>query len=200
MGPIREERPLEEEEDSSIILLPLRMDPDRSVSPPAGQHAPEDLILSSTREELKNEDELPLIRPRRLRGAVEAAAEVGHRASISQMYNSLPRTVFSPSNHLLHHRSVEVNRGRSKIRCLAVDDSAFNLMTLELLLKNFEEVDMEVETAMNGHQGVQAVARNKNSPFDFILLDLQMPVLDGYGVSFTLNLSITGCKTHERAS
>jgi hypothetical protein len=45
-------------------------------------------------------------------------------------------------------------------------------MTFELLLKDFREVDMEVETAMNGLQGVEAVLRSKINPFHYILLDL----------------------------
>jgi hypothetical protein len=45
-------------------------------------------------------------------------------------------------------------------------------MTVELLLNSLEEVEMEVLTAMNGLQGVETVVRNKQSPFNFILLDL----------------------------
>jgi CheY-like chemotaxis protein len=64
-------------------------------------------------------------------------------------------------------------------------------MTVELLLNSLEEVEMEVLTAMNGLQGVETVVRNKQSPFNFILLDLQMPVLDGYGVSFIIEVLIS---------
>jgi CheY-like chemotaxis protein len=55
-------------------------------------------------------------------------------------------------------------------------------MTLELLLGEIQEATVEIETALNGQLGVDAVLRNSQTPFHFILLDLQMPVLDGYGV------------------
>jgi CheY-like chemotaxis protein len=63
-------------------------------------------------------------------------------------------------------------------RVLVVDDSSNGRLVLSRLLKT---VGLEAETAADGRLGCQAafaaVARGK--PFDLILMDMQMPVMDG---------------------
>jgi CheY-like chemotaxis protein len=59
------------------------------------------------------------------------------------------------------------------IRVLVVDDEE----NIRLLFKEeLEEENYEVETASNG---VEALEKLKNSPFDVVVLDIKMPVMDG---------------------
>jgi PAS domain S-box-containing protein len=59
------------------------------------------------------------------------------------------------------------------LRILAVDDHATNLRVVELILA---QVGAEVTTAANGAEAVNVF---KVEAFDLVLMDMQMPVLDG---------------------
>lgn len=65
---------------------------------------------------------------------------------------------------------------RSK-RILVADDGATNRMLLELLLRRMGADVVLVEN------GLEAVASAERNDFDLILLDMQMPVLDGYSAA-----------------
>ena len=67
-------------------------------------------------------------------------------------------------------------------RILIVDDSPENRDVLSFLL---EEVGCEVECAANGELGVQRLLQaGADTPrFDLVLMDMNMPVLDGYGAT-----------------
>ena len=60
-------------------------------------------------------------------------------------------------------------------RILAVDDDASNL---DLLAKRLSRLGHLVSTASDG---VEALDRARQQPFDLVLLDVMMPRLDGYG-------------------
>lgn len=61
-------------------------------------------------------------------------------------------------------------------KILIVDDEPYNLITLEGLLESFFE-NCSVLTATNG---VEAIASAKNEYPDLIMLDISMPVMDGF--------------------
>ncbi len=63
------------------------------------------------------------------------------------------------------------------LRVLLVEDNEFNQQVARELL---ELVGVQVRTADNGLEGVKMVAQY---PFDVVIMDLQMPVLDGYGAT-----------------
>ena len=63
------------------------------------------------------------------------------------------------------------------IKVLMVDDSELNLKIGRLLLK---EQGMIVDTALNGQVAVDMIRENGIDAYDFILMDVQMPVMDGY--------------------
>lgn len=68
-----------------------------------------------------------------------------------------------------------INIQRSNVlRVLVVEDNPVNQMVLKGLLK---KQGYEVNTADNG---VQAVAWIKSNPVDAVLMDCQMPVMDGF--------------------
>ena len=63
-----------------------------------------------------------------------------------------------------------------KAKILIVDDEPFNV---DVLLQELEELDYELITASNGKEALDQI---KSQQLDLILLDLMMPVLDGFAV------------------
>ncbi|MCR5666316.1 MAG: response regulator [Eubacterium sp.] len=62
-------------------------------------------------------------------------------------------------------------------RFLAVED---NLINLEILSKILNHMGAEVESAIDGKQAVDKVSATKPGYYDCVLMDVQMPVMDGY--------------------
>ena len=62
-------------------------------------------------------------------------------------------------------------------RVLLVEDNEINRMVAEEILT---KAGIEITVAVNGREGVDAVM---NEPFDAVLMDIQMPVLDGYSAT-----------------
>lgn len=58
-------------------------------------------------------------------------------------------------------------------RLLAVDDLEFNLITLTKIVGKW---NVQITTAVNG---LEAVEKVRNNDFDLVLMDLQMPIMDG---------------------
>ena len=57
---------------------------------------------------------------------------------------------------------------------MLVEDVEFNIMVAQRMLKNW---NAEVDLAENGSVAVEKV---KQGNYDLILMDIQMPVMDGY--------------------
>lgn len=68
-------------------------------------------------------------------------------------------------------------RGR---RILLVED---NLINLEIAKRLVAETKAQVTEARNGREAVDAFARSPEGHFDLILMDLQMPEMDGYAAA-----------------
>lgn len=69
-------------------------------------------------------------------------------------------------------------------RILIVEDTKINQIVISAQLI---EAGAEVEFADNGQIGVEKVeTSDKNIPFDVVLMDMQMPVLDGYSATMLL--------------
>jgi signal transduction histidine kinase/DNA-binding response OmpR family regulator len=62
-------------------------------------------------------------------------------------------------------------------KILLVDDSALNLKIAVLLLR---EQGAAVDTASNGKVAVDMVREKGSDHYDFVVMDVQMPVMDGY--------------------
>jgi CheY-like chemotaxis protein len=63
---------------------------------------------------------------------------------------------------------------REKYRVLLVEDNKINQFLASTILENF---GLEVHTADDGLQGLDRI---KEEDFDLVLMDVQMPVMDGY--------------------
>lgn len=81
-----------------------------------------------------------------------------------------------PAHLNLHHTDVHLHHysGLQGARILVVDDNALNRNVACKLLTNWQ---VQVETADNGLEALQMV---KSSSYDVILMDLFMPVMDGF--------------------
>jgi adenylate cyclase len=64
----------------------------------------------------------------------------------------------------------------SQATVLIVDDEPFNV---DVLQQELEELNYQILTAANGQEALDKIKRHQP---DLILLDLMMPVLDGFGV------------------
>ncbi|MBR1815339.1 MAG: amino acid permease [Lachnospiraceae bacterium] len=71
----------------------------------------------------------------------------------------------------------EKNIDFSKMRLLLVDDMEINREIAEMLL---EELGFTIETAENGKEALDKVAASTPGYYDVVLMDIQMPVMDGY--------------------
>lgn len=65
-------------------------------------------------------------------------------------------------------------------KVLAVDDNQVNLLLIKRILA---EKEIEVVTAVNG---AEAVEKATEGSFDLILMDLHMPVMDGYDATWQI--------------
>ena len=79
---------------------------------------------------------------------------------------------------------------------MVVDDSTYNIFVLEEIISSISEA-IHIDTALNGQLAIDKVSQyveqqegnlngtNQNpiKPYDYIFLDIHMPVLDGYQVS-----------------
>ena len=65
----------------------------------------------------------------------------------------------------------------SGLRCLLVEDNSVNRKVAERMLA---KLGCTVLSVTNGQECLDILLASDESPFDFLLLDLQMPVLDGF--------------------
>ena len=65
----------------------------------------------------------------------------------------------------------------SKIKLLLVEDNEVNREIASLILTEF---GFQLDTAVNGRQAVDKVAASNPGDYDAILMDIQMPVMNGY--------------------
>lgn len=84
---------------------------------------------------------------------------------------------------------VNLLRNQANYRLLAVDDNSANLKLLkELLLERFEHV-------VTASSGKEAIKHAKETAFDLIFMDIQMPELDGVATTRTIRRLRNNSKT-----
>ncbi len=64
----------------------------------------------------------------------------------------------------------------STCRILVVEDSPLNM---EITIDTLQRAGYETEEAVNGKQAVEMVEQSGDGYYDFVLMDIQMPVMDG---------------------
>jgi len=81
-----------------------------------------------------------------------------------------------------HEKSMDASTLQG-MRVLLVEDNDLNLEIAQFLLEN---AGMKVTTARNGQQAVDTFAAAAPGSFDAILMDVMMPVMDGYEATRTI--------------
>ena len=65
----------------------------------------------------------------------------------------------------------------SHVKLLLVEDNEINREIATLIL---EEAGFQLEEAVNGAEAVQKIAASQPGDYDLVLMDIQMPVMNGY--------------------
>jgi two-component system, sensor histidine kinase and response regulator len=94
----------------------------------------------------------------------------------SELYNCLATLMGKPpgDNVLVTRHTLSEQRSHLRGRVLLAEDNPVNQEVVQAML---ESVGCTVKVAADGRQALDAIARE---PFDAILMDCQMPVLDGF--------------------
>ena len=72
------------------------------------------------------------------------------------------------SSSLPHHGDAKV---------LLVEDNDINL---EIALGYLNRMNLQISVARNGKEALEALQKEQDDPFNLVLMDIQMPVMDGY--------------------
>ncbi len=97
----------------------------------------------------------------------------------SEIYNALLTTTSLPDLTLTESPVNDPNSDFKtfKAHILIAEDNPVNQELVQLMLK---EHGCTIEIAANGNKAIAALENNKDKPFDLILMDCQMPEMDGY--------------------
>lgn len=77
-------------------------------------------------------------------------------------------------------------------RILVVEDNAMNQLVLKMIIKKW--LNTEVDFAFNGEEGLKFLQKEK---YDIILMDLQMPVMDGYEATIAIRAGQSGINSKD---
>jgi signal transduction histidine kinase/CheY-like chemotaxis protein len=123
------------------------------------------------------------------RVAIERAPHVALAASVltkpvtgSSLFNAVNQAVVNQlGSHERLLRSTRMSLTGAQwlhgVKLLVVDDSDINLDVARHLL---ERQGAEVHTAADGQLALDAISQHANQPFELVLMDVQMPVMDGH--------------------
>jgi hypothetical protein len=85
------------------------------------------------------------------------------------------------------HTSLTLTKKLERLKILLVEDNDFNrLVAVDTLKENL--VDVMVDQAVNGEEAVNMVREN---PYDIVLMDIQMPVMDGVTATKLIRNTLT---------
>ena len=116
--------------------------------------------------------------------SVESTLDVGTRFDLVLPYSAEKEFADEQS-----HPAAISQKPKLCGRVLYAEDNLDNQQLVQLLVN---ATGAELTLAANGREAIDAV-NNAESPFDLVLMDLQMPVMDGYEA--TANLKRNGCST-----
>ncbi len=83
-----------------------------------------------------------------------------------------------PFKNSLKETKKEINKNKNKCKVLIVEDEEVNVLYLKTIIHDFE--DCNIVHAKNGKEAVEIVQQDKNETITLILMDLKMPVMNGF--------------------
>ena len=85
----------------------------------------------------------------------------------------------TPTRQALGGKTVKVDASETKARLLLVEDHDVNQILVQAMTKR---LGYESELAADGIEAVERIDQSiaDNNPFDLVLMDIQMPLMDGY--------------------
>ena len=110
-------------------------------------------------------------------GTIEVESELGKGTKIT-LYIEVPDADYMETDK---KKETHTNEGNleEKIggKILFIEDNDINIRIVKRMLKRFE---IEYDVATDGLQGVELFKKSGLNEYDLILMDIQMPVMDGY--------------------
>jgi PAS domain S-box-containing protein len=101
------------------------------------------------------------------------SAQLAKPFKASQLYNTLVRLLTAGAVEEEVEPVTDGKRTRSALRILLAEDNAMNQ---KVALRLLEQLGYRAEVANNGREAIEALERR---PYDVVLMDVQMPELDG---------------------
>jgi CheY-like chemotaxis protein/HPt (histidine-containing phosphotransfer) domain-containing protein len=137
------------------------------------------LALAGEIRQHRSESELPLLLLTSLGRLAQLpkgvfSAQLAKPLKASQLYNTLLQLLTAggvPEEEAVH--ATDGKGQRSALRILLAEDNAMNQ---KVALRLLERMGYSAEVANNGLEAIEALERK---PFDVVLMDVQMPELDG---------------------
>jgi PAS domain S-box-containing protein len=137
------------------------------------------LALAGEIRQHQAESELPLLlltslgRLPQLQTGGVFSAQLAKPLKASQLYNTLLQLLTGRAGEEEVETVTDGKRARSALRILLAEDNAMNQ---KVALRLLEQLGYRADVASNGREAIEALERQ---PYDVVLMDVQMPELDG---------------------
>ncbi len=112
-------------------------------------------------------------------GLIKLQSEIGKGScfsfSLAYSIGEVPNELLSETQNVLKQKGI-----KGVERILIVEDNLFNVKVVKRILKFW---DMEIDIAKDGYEALEKV---KEKDYNIVLMDLQMPRMDGYQATETI--------------